>query len=120
MLDCPRKRLPEACKPNNHGPLLKHPFRLSHKPAPPQFSFFGGVPREVLYDNMKTVVLERNAFGEGNHRLLEIERAAMLPLPPRLAVEPDKPQVIAAMPWPVIPLQRPASFYDQILQEGRL
>ena len=171
------------------------------------FSFFGGVPREVLYDNMKTVVLERNAFGEGNHRFhaglwdtakhfgyiprlckpyraktkgkverfnrylrysfyyplvsrlkqagltldvatanievrkwlnevancrihgetgerpcdrLEIERAAMLPLPPRLAVEPDKPQVIAAMPWPVIPLQRPASFYDQILQEGRL
>ena len=32
------------------------------------FSFFGGVPREVLYDNMKTVVLERNAFGEGKHR----------------------------------------------------
>lgn len=32
------------------------------------FSYFGGVPREVLYDNMKTVVLERNAFGEGKHR----------------------------------------------------
>lgn len=25
------------------------------------FSFFGGVPREVLYDNMKTVVLQRDA-----------------------------------------------------------
>ncbi len=32
------------------------------------FTYFGGVPREVLYDNMKTVVLERNAFGEGKHR----------------------------------------------------
>lgn len=25
------------------------------------FSFFGGVPREVLYDKMKTVVLQRDA-----------------------------------------------------------
>ncbi len=32
------------------------------------FSFFGGVPREVLYDNMKTVVLERNAYGRNVHR----------------------------------------------------
>ncbi len=31
-------------------------------------AFFGGVPREALYDNMKTVVVERNAFGEGRHR----------------------------------------------------
>ena len=171
------------------------------------FSFFGGVPREVLYDNMKTVVLERNAFGEGKHRFhsglwdtanhfgfmprlckpyraktkgkverfnrylrysfyyplvsrlkqagltldvatanievrnwlndvancrihgetgerpcdrLKIERTAMLPLPSRLAVVPGKPEVITPMPWPVIPLQRPASFYEQILQEGRL
>lgn len=29
---------------------------------------FGGVPREVLYDNMKTVVIERDAFGAGVHR----------------------------------------------------
>ncbi len=40
-------------------------LRECHEAA---FSFFGGVPREVLYDNMKTVVLERNAFGEGKHR----------------------------------------------------
>lgn len=40
-------------------------LRQCHEEA---FSFFGGVPREVLYDNMKTVVLERNAFGEGKHR----------------------------------------------------
>lgn len=32
------------------------------------FDYFGGIPREVLYDNMKTVVLERNAYGDGNHR----------------------------------------------------
>jgi transposase len=32
------------------------------------FAAFGGVPREVLYDNMKTVVLERNAYGAGQHR----------------------------------------------------
>ncbi|AJJ79333.1 helix-turn-helix family protein [Yersinia pestis Antiqua] len=33
------------------------------------FRFFGGVPREVLYDNMKTVVLQRDAYQTGQHRL---------------------------------------------------
>jgi transposase len=33
------------------------------------FGYFGGVPHEVLFDNMKTVVLERNAYGRGQHRL---------------------------------------------------
>lgn len=32
------------------------------------FEFFGGVPRELLYDNMKTVVLERDGYGPGVHR----------------------------------------------------
>ncbi|HEC8324774.1 TPA: IS21 family transposase [Providencia rettgeri] len=32
------------------------------------FHFFGGVPREVLYDNMKTVVLQRDAYQIGKHR----------------------------------------------------
>ena len=32
------------------------------------FDAFGGIPRRVLYDNMKTVVLERDASGEGEHR----------------------------------------------------
>ena len=32
------------------------------------FLAFGGVPLEVLYDNMKTVVLERNTYGRGAHR----------------------------------------------------
>ena len=29
------------------------------------FSYFGGVPKEYLYDNMKTVISERNAYGRG-------------------------------------------------------
>lgn len=32
------------------------------------FEFFGGVVNEALYDNMKTVVIERDAFGPGQHR----------------------------------------------------
>jgi transposase len=32
------------------------------------FLVFGGTPREVLYDNMRTVVLERHAYGRGRHR----------------------------------------------------
>jgi transposase len=29
---------------------------------------FGGVPGEILYDNMKTVVTQRDAYGRGRHR----------------------------------------------------
>ncbi len=32
------------------------------------FYFFGGVPREVLYDNMRTVVTDRDGYGPGLHR----------------------------------------------------
>lgn len=32
------------------------------------FECFGGVPHEVLYDNMRTVVLQRNAYGAAKHR----------------------------------------------------
>jgi transposase len=32
------------------------------------FEYFGGVPRKVLYDNMKTVVIERDGYGPGRHR----------------------------------------------------
>lgn len=42
------------------------------------FEAFGGVPEHVLFDNMKTVVLERDAYGEGQHRfhpqLLQLAR----------------------------------------------
>lgn len=32
------------------------------------FLALGGVPREVLYDNVKTVVLDRDVYGRGKHR----------------------------------------------------
>jgi transposase len=32
------------------------------------FEAFGGVTREVLYDNMKTVILKRDAYGKKQHR----------------------------------------------------
>lgn len=32
------------------------------------FEAFGGVPFKILYDNMKTVVLERDSYGQGQHR----------------------------------------------------
>lgn len=32
------------------------------------FAAFGGVTQRILYDNMKTVVLERDHYGEGQHR----------------------------------------------------
>src|SRR5271168_2398773 len=32
------------------------------------FYFLGGVPREVLYDNMRTVVTDRDRYGPGLHR----------------------------------------------------
>jgi transposase len=32
------------------------------------FDYFGGVPQETLYDNIKTVVVERNAYAKGQHR----------------------------------------------------
>jgi transposase len=35
------------------------------------FSYFGGVPQEGLYDNMKTVIIKRNAYGKGKHKFNE-------------------------------------------------
>lgn len=32
------------------------------------FDFFGGVPKEVLFDNAKAIVIERDAYGDGLHR----------------------------------------------------
>jgi transposase len=42
-----------------------------HKHA---FDYFGGVPQHVLYDNMKTVIIKRDAYGMGKHKF----HAAML------------------------------------------
>ena len=33
------------------------------------FNYFGGVPKEALYDNMRTVIIKRNAYGYGKHQL---------------------------------------------------
>ena len=41
---------------------LEHCHRLA-------FDYFQGIPLEVWYDNMKTVVVERDAYGPGKHRL---------------------------------------------------
>ena len=35
------------------------------------FAYFGGVPAEGLYDNMKTVFIKRNAYGRGKHKFNE-------------------------------------------------
>nr|WP_167749958.1 DDE-type integrase/transposase/recombinase [Sulfurospirillum diekertiae] len=32
------------------------------------FAYFGGVSRNCLYDNMKTVILSRNDYSKGDHR----------------------------------------------------
>jgi transposase len=40
-------------------------LKLCHQHA---FEYFQGVPKEVLYDNMKTVITQRNAYGTGIHR----------------------------------------------------
>ena len=33
------------------------------------FNYFGGVVKEALYDNMRTVIIKRNAYGFGKHQL---------------------------------------------------
>ena len=36
------------------------------------FEYFGGITKEILYDNMKTIVIERHAYGSEHHRLNQI------------------------------------------------
>lgn len=33
------------------------------------FEYFGGVPKSILYDNMKTVIIKRNSYSDGKHKL---------------------------------------------------
>ncbi len=35
------------------------------------FAYFGGVPKTILFDNMKTVVNKRDAYGDGQHHFNE-------------------------------------------------
>jgi len=32
------------------------------------FAFFGGIPAHILFDNPKTIVIERDAYADGKHR----------------------------------------------------
>lgn len=32
------------------------------------YEYFGGTPKEALYDNMRTVITKRNAYGRGKHK----------------------------------------------------
>ncbi|WP_441373122.1 DDE-type integrase/transposase/recombinase, partial [Acinetobacter lwoffii] len=32
------------------------------------FQFFAGVPQEILFDNAKTIMIERDAYQEGQHK----------------------------------------------------
>lgn len=54
---------------NTYGAFVENEqfktLRTCHEQA---FDAFGGVPKEVLYDNMRTVVQARNAYGKGQHR----------------------------------------------------
>lgn len=34
--------------------------------------YFGGVPKELLFDNAKSLVVDRNRYGKGNHRFSEM------------------------------------------------
>lgn len=40
-------------------------FIECHKLA---FAYFGGIPKHILYDNLKSVVIERNFYGKGLHK----------------------------------------------------
>jgi transposase len=40
-------------------------FEECHKKA---FEFFGGIPKNILYDNLKSVVIQRNAYGATKHK----------------------------------------------------
>jgi len=43
-------------------------FEDCHKKA---YSYFGGIPKNILYDNLKSVVIKRNAYGAGKHKFNE-------------------------------------------------
>ncbi|MCC5888411.1 MAG: IS21 family transposase [Gammaproteobacteria bacterium] len=57
------------------------------------FGDFGGVPHEILYDNMRTVVSRRDAYGRGRHRFHDAlwSLAAECGFRPRLC-RPYRPQ----------------------------
>jgi len=48
--------------------MRREDFAAWHEGLLAAFEHFGGVPEQVLLDNAKTVVLERDVYGEGLHR----------------------------------------------------
>jgi len=65
------------------------------------FEFFGGVPRELLYDNVKTVVLERDGYGPGVHRFHPTlwDVAKHYNFQPRLCYPQSSARRTAPGPW---------------------
>ena len=57
------------------------------------FEYFQGIPQQIWYDNMKTVVIERDAYGEGNHRFNQsfYQYAKTMGFVPKLC-QPYRPQ----------------------------
>jgi transposase len=45
--------------------MLAETLVMCHEKA---FLFFSGVPKTILYDNMKAVVVERDCYGKGKHK----------------------------------------------------
>ena len=92
------------------------------------FGWFGGVPKKVLYDNMKTVVLARDAYGEGEHQyqpgfLDFAKHYGFLPKlcrPYRAQTWADKIHCLAcdASPAPALPGGRPPSGTARSRRQG--
>lgn len=57
------------------------------------FAYFQGIPTDIWYDNMKTVVIERDAYGEGKHRFHQgfYQYAKTMGFTPKLC-RPYRPQ----------------------------
>ena len=57
------------------------------------FEYFQGIPQQIWYDNMKTVVIERDAYGEGKHRFNQVffQYAKTMGVVPKLC-QPYRPQ----------------------------
>lgn len=88
------------------------------------FASFGGVPQEVLFDNMKAIVLEWLAevanvrLHAGLKRrpkdLWQEELAKLTPLPH--AVRGDGSLLMGRYPTPVESIQHPLSVYGELLE----
>ncbi len=44
--------------------MKQETFQECHKSA---FEYFGGIPKTILYDNLKSIVIKRDKYGKSNH-----------------------------------------------------